>query len=152
MQNPKTDIGQPFISLMIFWLALVMSQVMLLVMLYFLRPEVFDFDPGRPIPGPNGVVVAALGVISLSITLLSFVLRKKFVERSVSEQNIGLIQTGLIIGCALCESVSLIGFVLAFSFGYQYFFVFSIGGLIAMLLHFPRRRDLLAATFKSDGI
>ncbi|MBK9162903.1 MAG: hypothetical protein IPM21_03185 [Acidobacteria bacterium] len=57
------------------------------------------------------------------------------------------VMTGLIVACAVCESISLMGFVLAIAFGYQYFFFWFIIGIIGIFMHFPRRQHLLEAVY-----
>ncbi len=152
MQNPEKNIDQALMTLMIIWFALVVSQILFLAMLFFIKPELFNFDLSRPVFGPNGVIYAILGVVALSNLGLSFGLRKKYINRSVTERNILLIQTGMIIGCALCESVSLIGVFVAIAYSYPYFFVFSGLGILGTILHYPRRSDLVAATFNPPMI
>lgn len=122
---------------------------MFIVLLFFVKPELFKFDFTRPLLGENAVIIVALVVISLIDIAASVVLRKRFVERAITEQNVGLVQTGMVVGCALAEVVSLIGLFLAFSFDYQYCFFFSILGAIGMLLHFPKRGDVHAASFRA---
>jgi hypothetical protein len=55
----------------------------------------------------------------------------------------------MIVGCALCESVSLFGIMLAFVADYQYFFLWFILGIGSMIFHFPRRDNLIAASYKN---
>jgi hypothetical protein len=59
-----------------------------------------------------------------------------------------MVQTGLIIAVALCEASSLFGLTLAFAFDYQYFFLWIILGILGIALHFPRRSELHAASYK----
>lgn len=148
MQNSKINPEGAYGTLLTVWGALLMSQFMFLVIVFFIKPELFKFDLTIPLLGDNAVIVIALAAVSLADLVISIVLRKKFVERSVTEQNIGLVQTGMIVGCALAEAISLFGLLLAFAFDYQYFFMFSILGIIGILLHFPKRGDIHAASYK----
>lgn len=149
MQNEKINPEGAYGTLLTIWAALLMSQFMFLVLVFFTKPELFKFDITKPLLGDNAVIVIALAAISLADLVISIVLRKKFVERSVTEQNIGLVQTGMIVGCALAEAISLFGLLLAFVFNYQYFFLFSILGIIGILLHFPKRNDVHSASYKT---
>jgi len=79
---------------------------------------------------------------------LSFVLRKRFINQAINEQKLQLVQTAMIIGCALCESITLFGVVLAFAQNYQYFFLWFALGILGIILHFPRRENLIAASYK----
>jgi hypothetical protein len=58
------------------------------------------------------------------------------------------VQTAMIIGCALCESISLFGLLLVFLEGYQYFFLWFALAILGFVLHFPRRENLIAASYK----
>jgi len=149
MPNEKINPEGAYGTLLTIWAALLMSQFMFLVIVFFTKPELFKFDLTKPLLGENAAIVVALAAISLADLVISIVLRKKFVERSVTEQNIGLVQTGMIVGCSLAEAISLFGLLLAFAFDYQYFFLFSMLGIIGILLHFPKRGDIHAASYKT---
>lgn len=147
MQNEKINPEGAYGTLLTVWAALLMSQFMFLVIVFFIKPELFKFDFTKPLLGENAFIIIALAAVSLADLVISIVLRKKFVERSVTEQNISLVQTGMIVGCALAEAISLFGLLIAFVFDYQYFFLFSILGIIGILLHFPKRSDIHAVSY-----
>jgi F0F1-type ATP synthase membrane subunit c/vacuolar-type H+-ATPase subunit K len=149
MQNEKINPEAAYGTILTIWAALLMSQFMFLVIVFFAKPELFKFDFTKPLLGENAVIIIALAAVSLADLVISIVIRKKFVERSVTQQNIGLVQTGMIVGCALAEAISLFGLLLAFVFDYQYFFLFSIFGIIGIVLHFPKRDDVHPASFKA---
>ncbi|MBL8180127.1 MAG: hypothetical protein JNL64_00780 [Blastocatellia bacterium] len=146
MPNPSAE--QSYRTLLIIWAALLFSQFMFVVLIWFSKPELFKFDFSQPLLGDNAVIVGVFAMLSFSDIVISLILRKKTLERSVAEQSIPLVQTAMIIGCALSEAISLFGVMLAFAFNYQYFFVFSILGVIGILLHFPRRSDVHAASYR----
>ncbi len=148
MQNEKIKPEGAYQTLMVLWGALLMSQFLFLVIVFVIKPELLSLDLSKPLLGNDGVIVMALAAVSLSTLGASFVLRKKYLAQSVAEQKIELVQTALIIGCALAESVSLFGLLLAFVFDYQYFFFFSALGILGTLAHFPRRDDVHAANFR----
>ncbi len=146
MANPNAE--QSYKTLLIIWVALLISQLMFVVLIWFTKPELFKFDFSQPILGDNAMIVGVFAMLSVSDIVIGLVLRKKTLERSVAEQSIPLVQTAMIIGCALSEAISLFGVMLAFAFNYQYFFLFSILGVIGILLHFPRREELHAASYR----
>lgn len=146
MQNTKPE--DAYKTLVILWFALLVSQVMFLVVIFFAKPEIFKFDWTKPILGENAVIVLVFAVLALANFGLSFVMKKRSYEQSVAEQKVALVQTGLIIACALCEAISLLGMVLAFAFSYQYFFLWFALGILGIILHFPRRDDVIAASYK----
>lgn len=123
---------------------------MFLVILFTTKPELFKFDFSKPLlDGENSIVVIALAILGIVTFLLSFVLKKKFLAQAVNEQKTELVQTAMIIACALCEATTLFGLVIAFAFTYQYFFAWFALGILGIILHFPKRDDLFAASYKN---
>ena len=149
MENQKTNIEQMYRTLVVLWFALFVSQFLFLVVLYFVKPELYEFDFSKPIlPGKFAIIVLVFLLVGITNLAISFFLRKKYLDQAVAEQNIHFVQTALITGSALCESVSLFGLMLAFVADYQYFFLWFILGIGAMIFHFPRRDNLIAASFR----
>jgi F0F1-type ATP synthase membrane subunit c/vacuolar-type H+-ATPase subunit K len=151
MQNQTTSSEQTYRILMIIWCALFMTQFMFFVVVFFAKPELYQFDFTKPILGENAPLIMIFAVFAISNLVFSIFLAKKFIERAIEEQKISLIQTAMIIGCALSESISLIGIFLAFAFSYQYFFAWIVLGIIGMVLHFPQRDNIHKASFRSNS-
>lgn len=137
---------------LILWSAFLMAQSTFIFILYFAKPELFKFDFTQPLMGENFAVVAIFGFMAIFNLFISLFLKFQSVERAVEEQQPKLLQQGLIIGCAFCESVSIFGLVLAFAFNYQYFFLWFILGTLGMLLHYPKRQNFHEASFKKLGV
>ena len=135
-------------TILIIWIALLASQFMFLVVTFFAKPEVFRFDFNKPLFGENAVLVIAFAFLAITNFALSFIMKKRSFEQAVEKQQIAYVQTGLILACAFCEAISLLGMVLAFAFSYQYFFAWFALGILGFLLHFPRRDDVIAASYK----
>jgi len=146
MQN--SNVEQSYKTIVIIWLALLFSQIMLLVVIFLAKPEIFKFDFSKPLLGENAVIIIAFAFLAMTNFALSFVMKKRSFEQSVEKQQIALVQTGLILAYAFCEAISLLGMVLAFAFSYQYFFAWFALGILGFLLHFPRRDDVIAASYK----
>ena len=119
-----------------------------IVVLFFAKREVYNFDFSKSPLGENPMIIIVFAVLGLSTFLISFVLRKKFLAQAVSEQKPALVQTALVIGCALCEAATLFGLVLAFAFNYQFFFLWFALVILGIILHFPKRDNLIAASYK----
>ena len=150
-QAPQNiSVEQMYRTSVIIWLALLVSQLLFFVLIYFTKPELFRFDFSKPLlgDGENSVFIIALAFVALTTVAMSFVLKSKFYNQAVNEQKPALIQSGLVVACALCESSALFGVVLAFAFDYQYFFLWIILGAIGVLLHFPKRDTFIAASYK----
>ena len=134
--------------LAVIWFSLLVSQLMFLVVLFFAKREIYNFDFSKSPLGENAPVIAAFAVLGILTVLLSFILRKKFLNYAINNQKPALVQTALIVGCALCEAATLFGLVLAFAFNYQYFFLWFALGIVGIILHFPTRENLIAASYK----
>ena len=148
MQNQNTSVEQTYKTLVIIWAALFLSQFLFLVLIYFVRPEVFRFDFNQPLLGKNPEIVIALAFLAITEFVASLVLRRKFLKQAVAGHNVGMVQTAMIIGCSLCEAISLFGLLLVFLQSYQYFFLFFALAIFGFILHFPRRDDVTAASYK----
>jgi hypothetical protein len=75
-------------------------------------------------------------------------LKRKFINQAINEQKTDLVQTAVIIGCALCEATTLFGFTLVFISNYPYFFLWFALGILGIILHFPKRDNFIAASYK----
>ncbi len=146
--NQNLNVEQNYKTLAIIWFVLLMSQMVFLVVIFFAKPEVFKFDFTKPFLGENATIVIVFALLAISNLVLSFVMKKRSYEQAIVEQKIAFVQTGLLIACALCEAISLLGFVLAFAFSYQYFFLWFALGILGIILHFPRRENVIAANYK----
>lgn len=145
---PNYNIEQGYKTMVIIWFALLFSQAMLFAIVYIAKPEVYKFDFTKPLLGENPAIVIAFAVIAAANLVISFVMKKRSVEQAVEKQQIALVQTGSILAYAFCEAISLLGIVLAIAFSYQYFFAWIVLGIIGIILHFPRRDDVIAASYK----
>jgi F0F1-type ATP synthase membrane subunit c/vacuolar-type H+-ATPase subunit K len=148
MEDQKPSVEAQYKSMLTIWAGLLMSQLMFVLIIFLTRPKLFTFDFSQPIIGNSGAMIVGFAVAAVTAVLFSFAFRKRLNERAVEAQDTGQVQSGLIIGLALCEASSLFGVTLAFAFDYQYFFLWIGLGVIAMLLHFPKRDELHAASYK----
>ena len=132
----------------IIWLALLVSQMMLTVVIFFAKPEVFRFDLSKSLLGEIPMMTIMFALLAISNLVLSFVFNRKYVNQAIAEQKPALVQTAMILACALCEAISLFGVVMAFAFSYQYFFLWIALGNLGTILHFPKRDNLIAASYR----
>ncbi|MEZ5429475.1 MAG: hypothetical protein R2747_24740 [Pyrinomonadaceae bacterium] len=151
MENKNIPVEEAYRTLMIIWFGLFMSQLMFFVLVFFAKPELFSLDLSRPALGGNPPIILIFFLLALSNLVLSLFLGKMFIDRAIEEQKVPLVQTAMIIGCALCESISLLGIFLAFILSYQYFFIWILLGIFGMTLHFPKRAHIQAAGFKKPN-
>ena len=148
MQNEKTDLNKTYQVLITIWAVILFSQFIFVLVLFVVKRELFNFDFTQPIAGREPVMTAALALLGITSFLVSFIWRARFIKRSVIEQKIGLVQSGMLVGIALSDAVTLFGLMTAFLYDYPYFFLFIGLGILGALLHFPKREDLMAASFK----
>jgi NADH:ubiquinone oxidoreductase subunit 5 (subunit L)/multisubunit Na+/H+ antiporter MnhA subunit len=148
MNSQSPNLVARYKTLVILWAALLMSQFMLLFVVFVTKDELFRFDFSQPIYGPSGAMVLGFAVAAVTCFIFSFAFKKRFFQRAEEEQKPDHIQTGTIIACALCEASTLFGLALAFAFTYQYFFAWFVLGIVGILLHFPRQTDLLVSGYK----
>jgi len=148
MEKEKNDLGKAHQTLVTIWAALLFSQFLFLFVIYMVKREVFAFDFSQSIGGGEPVLVLALAGVSVVNFFLSISFRKKFIREAIEKQQVQLVQTGTIIGCALGESITLFGLLLVFVETYPYFYIFFALGILAILLSYPKRDDVMAAGFK----
>ncbi len=145
MQNEKPGIAAQYQTLIVIWAALLMSQLMFVVLIFLTKKELFNFDFSKPVGGQSTTMIVGFAVAAITVFVFSFAFRRRLNARAVEQQDTALVQTGLIIACALCEASSILGLALAFAFDYQYFFFWIAPGMLGVILHFPKRDQLHAA-------
>lgn len=146
-----TEIDQKYRTLAILWLILLFSQLLFVVVIYSSKAELFSDRSEQSSFGNESTVVFGAAFLAIANLAISFFFRRKAIEQGIAEQKPEYIQTALIIGCAFCEAISIIGLVLALVFEYQYFYLWLVVGFIGIILHFPRRKNLVAATRPTAG-
>jgi hypothetical protein len=137
----QPDPNQPNIDLryrtiLPLWFAISMSLVMFLVLIHLSPVELVE---NRRL----SLLLNCLGIVPLGIW---FLVKQRLLDRSVDEQRLDLVQVAYVVAFALCEPSALLGLMDHFLTGSKYYYVgFSFAGL-GMLLHFPQKRHLLAAS------
>lgn len=145
--KPKHDIDARYRSMLILWLALMMSVAMYVLVVVLMNQG----SDGQPPPQDNQILSFAFAGLGTFTAVVSFAVRSKLLQRSVEKQDLGLVQTALVLGCALCEVPALLGVAARFILpGRDYVVLFAISAF-AMALHFPRRANLLAASYKDPS-
>lgn len=151
--NPNTpSTEQTYRTNIILWAAMLMSQFMFLLLIYFTKPELFRFSFSEEAARPEiafsvNTVAGVLAVLALIVFTLSFVLKARFMRLAIKNKKVVIVQSGYIIAYALCEAVSLFGLLTVFLFDFRYFFLWFVLGILGLLLHFPRRESFQAAAF-----
>jgi hypothetical protein len=137
-------------TLVVIWFALLMSQVLFLLFIWFSKPELIttrylSASSLREVLGTQPLITIVFAGSALIFFLLSQVIARQHMRRAVRDRDASCIQTGLVIGCALSEISSILGVILALLFGYPYFYLWIALGALGILMNFPRRSNLDAA-------
>jgi hypothetical protein len=144
MTTPNKDnLDTLYRSMVIIWIAQIMSVVM-----FFVVTQLVDVRDDRPENNILSFVFAAVGTFC---AIISFVVRAKLLRQSVEKQDPKLVQTANIAGRALCEVPAILGVVERFILPGREYLLLLLISAFAMLLHYPRRSDLLAASYKDPS-
>ena len=127
------------------WAALLLSLGLYFAMTIFLQKPDSEDTKSR-------VLTFALTAAGVFLVIVSFAVKQKFVAQAEAKQAPALLQTGLIIALAFCESAALLGLVDFFITGNRYYFVTFIVAVVGMILHFPRREQLAVAMYRSQDL
>lgn len=145
-QDTQPNIDVRYRTLLILWFALFVSIGLYFLVTLIKGPEIRN-DPEIV---PNTTVTVVVTIVGTLFVFLSFVVKRKLLQRSVERQQVALVQQALVIACAMCEVSALLGLVVRFlTDSHEYYLLFLIAA-IGIALHFPRREQLLAATYKSS--
>ena len=134
----------------ILWVAFLMSQFIFLVLIFFAKKELFNFDFTQPILSKKPIAVLVIGMIALFNFALSIYMKSQMTQEAIDAQKPAGVQSAQILAYALCESISIFSIVLAFMFDYAYFFVFFGLAILGIILHFPKRDNFIAAAYKNN--
>src|SRR5688572_30005159 len=141
-----TDLDTRYRTMLILWLALLMSVVMLFVMTIVVAPASLGSDRDAP----TSVVLFALAAVGTFLVVLSFAVKRKFLQRSVEKQDVSLVQQALVVACAMCEVSALFGVVERFLIGSGDHYVLFLVSVVGLALHVPKRDHLLAASWNEE--
>ena len=140
----ENNLDKRYQTLVVLWFALLMSVVM-----YFILTLLAT--PGTSPPQNASLFIFGLTALGTLLVVLSFPIKAKLLERSVERQDITLVQKALVVACAICEVSVLLGVLEFFTIGNrEYLLLFLVGGG-GIALHFPRRSQLEAASYKHPG-
>jgi hypothetical protein len=138
----ENNLDKRYQTLLILWFAMLMSVVMYFVVTLLVPPG--TYRPRNASPFIFGLT--ALGTL---LVIVSFAVKAKFLERSVEKQDVTLVQKALIVACALSEVSVLLGVLEYFLIGNREYYLLLLIGGAGIALHFPRRSQLEAASYKN---
>jgi Na+/melibiose symporter-like transporter len=142
-QNDPAKLDSQYRTMLILWAGFLFTIVIYLFLSFVLS---------RHEQPANRALTIIFNATSAFLVALSFVAKRKFLSRSVEAQDVRLVNTALISAAALCEAAALLAlldFVVAQD---RYYFVLIAFSFLGLLLHFPRRSHLEAASFQSTHV
>jgi len=139
----EVEIGKRHQTLLILWFAMLMNIGVLFLVAFIAAPAKNSSD--------GNLITFAVAGLAAFLVLISFAVKRKFLERSVNRQDTSLVQKGLIVAWAICEVSAMIGLLERFLIGNWDYFVLFLLAAIGIALHFPRRDELLAANYKTPS-
>lgn len=144
MQSPnklQEKIEKRLRTMRMLWLALLMS-----IGVYFVFTRFTERPEGLELNTPLSLSMIAVALFAIPV---SFVVKQKLLAQSVEQQNLDLVQQGYIIACAINEASALLGFIDFYVTANPYYFAPMLIGAFGELLHFPQRKHVIDASFKS---
>jgi hypothetical protein len=142
--DEKTKLVQGrYRTLLVIWVFILWSIVIFIAM-----PVMIGM---QRVPETNTTVFGVFAGLCLLMVVVSFVMKGILLSRAEQQQNIALVITANIIAFAFCEASCLIGLLAGFTGSSPYYYILFIPGIVCMMLHLPRREQLLAATYKAQG-
>jgi len=137
-QQVESKVDARYQVFLILWFALLMSVTLFLVLVLVVGSH----------GTPNPMLSYALLAAGAAIVFASFVLKQQLMRKAIEKRDIAALQSAHIVALALCESAALFGVLDRFATASQTsWFLFAIA-VLGILLHFPRKDNLRAASFK----
>lgn len=140
MQNPahiEAKVEARHRLLLIIWFALLTSMTVFAGL-----PVVITSQSTEP----NTTLSFAFMGAAFMLVILSVLIKQRVVQRAIEKRDAAMVQTGYVLGFALCESAAIWGLVDHIVTGSKYYFLSFLLGLLGMLLHFPKKEHVRAAT------
>lgn len=94
----------------------------------------------------NGMFNLILMAMGTMLAFLSLAVKQKLLAQSVEKRSVQLVSSAYIIAFAMCESAAIFGLVDHFATNDRYYFLLFIVAVVFMLLNFPKKEHVLAAT------
>ncbi|HEY8187302.1 MAG TPA: hypothetical protein VIF64_14605 [Pyrinomonadaceae bacterium] len=139
-----TNLDKRYQTLIVLWFAILMSVLMYFVLTLLSTPAASK-------PRNSSLFVFGLTALGTLLVIVSFLVKAKLLERSVEKQDVILVQKALLFACAICEVTALLGVIEFFLIGTREYYLLLLGGAAGIALHFPRRSQLEAASYKNPG-
>ncbi len=160
-QNPHVNIETRLRAMRILWAVFLTTVGLYALIAYLAAPRTRGAEAvgagdslGDTGASAGGLSVIILGffAVGLSTVVASFLVKQSFAKKAVREQNPVVLQSGFIIAVILCESAGLFGLIGLFVDGNPLAYLLFVVAASGIVLHFPRREDLQAASGGDTGL
>lgn len=139
INNPHANIELTLRTLRTLWIAMFLALGGFFVLTIFAKPS-SDVTP-------NPTLSLILILVGVSATLVSFLIRSKFLSRAVDQQQTAMVQQAYVVGWAINEVAALLGLLDFFVAGHRHYYLLLIISALGLLLQFPRREPVMNAGF-----
>src|SRR5688572_10809230 len=155
--NPHVDPETRLRTMRILWAVFLTTIGLYVLVAYMARPA--DESPVRAAEslgtgaaaGGLSVLIIVLFAPGLSAVVASFLVKQAYAQKAVREQSPAVLQTGFIVAVVLCETAALFGMVGLFADGTPAAYLLFVVAAAGIVLHFPRREDVVAASGGETG-
>ena len=137
-QELEARIDARYRVFLILWAAILMSVLFLSALAMAIPAQT----------NPNPALNYALLAIGLMMIVISLVMRQRMMQKALEKSSLADLQTAHIVGIALCESAALFGLVDHFTAGSNISWFLMAASALGLLLHFPRKEQVRAASEK----
>ncbi len=158
MSTPKKATPEArLLTMRVLWAGFLNSVFVYALIAYFAAPTdespVSTAEAGGigAATGGFSVLILVLFALGISTVVASFLVKQSFAKRAVREQSTAVLQTGFVVALVLCEIAALFGLLGLFADGNPAAYLLFVVAAAGIVLHFPRREDVEAASGGGAG-
>jgi hypothetical protein len=140
MQNPEqmeARVEARHRTLLFLWFGILMSMSLFLGLTLFVPSSTAE---------PKTTLSFAFMGAAFMVVILSVLIKLRVVQRAIEKRDAAMLQPGYVAAFALCEAAALWGVIDHFVTGSSYYYFSFALGLLGMLVHFPKKDHVRAAT------
>lgn len=145
MEDRKPQFTEALLVFKIIWMLVLASQFLLLLMTYFVIPDIMSGNGTEH----HEVSYFLVGLAAI-VLLASILIRSVLISTAKKQRTFWLVLLAAFLGITLCEAITLFGLMSAFVTRFPYFYIFFIVGIVGTVLHFPSR-SMLQSTVESEN-
>jgi Kef-type K+ transport system membrane component KefB len=140
------DLNKRYQTQIILWFAILMN-----IGVFFLISVFAVSTTAEPEATSAKLLLIAIAAAATFMVIMSFVVKRKMLDRSVDTQDVSLVQKALVLACAMCEVAAVLGLIERMVVRNNDFYVLFAIAIIGTALHFPKRAQLEAASYRNTS-